>query len=269
VLRSVPVDDRGAMRPDALAETLAADRRDGRTPLVVVGTAGSVNIGAFDPLGALADLCRDEGLWLHVDAAFGFWTLLAQPPWSALVDGIARADSIATDFHKWIGVPYDCGACLLRDGALLRQAFADRPEYLTGGPALAGGETWFCDYGVDLSRGFRALKVWAAVEALGTQALGAAITDNCRQAALMGDLAQASQALDLAHPVISNICVMRPRRGAAADIAAALQLSGEAVFSTTKIAGAACLRAAIVNHRTTETDIRAAVAAAERQTRTV
>ena len=141
-----------------------------------------------------------------------------------------------------------------------------RPEYLAGqAQGLAGGADWFCDYGLDLSRGFRALKVWTAIEVLGTQALGAAISDNCRQAALMGALAEASQVLDLARRVVSNLCCFAPRRGDAGEIAARLQVSGEAVFSTTVLDGKACLRAAIVNHRTTSDDVRAAMAAVERQ----
>ncbi len=264
-LRPVPLRD-GAMDPGALAGMVEQDLADGLHPLAVVGTAGSVNTGTFDPFPALADFCAAHGIWLHADAAFGFWTRLAEPPWRGLTQGIERADSIATDFHKWIGVPYDCGACLVADADLHRRTFAARPDYLAGqAEGLGGGGDWFCDYGIDLSRGFRALKVWAAVETLGEAALGAAISDNCRQAALMGRLAEQSEWLELAQPVVSNLCCMVPRRGEAAQIAARLQLSGEAVFSTTVLDGRACLRAAIVNHRTTEADVRAAVAAVERE----
>jgi glutamate/tyrosine decarboxylase-like PLP-dependent enzyme len=256
----------GAMDPEALAQAVARDRSNGIQPLAVVGTAGSVNTGTFDPFPRLADFCAEQRIWLHADAAFGFWTRLAEAPWQSLTQGIERADSIATDFHKWIGVPYDCGACLVADAELHRRTFAARPDYLAGrAEGLAGGETWFCDYGIDLSRGFRALKVWAAVETLGETALGAAITDNCRQAALMGRLAEASEWLELAQPVVSNLCCMVPKRGEAGAIAARLQLSGEAVFSTTVLEGRTCLRAAIVNHRTTEADVRAAVRAVERE----
>ncbi len=258
----------GAMDFDRLADAVDIDRAEGIVPLAVVGTAGSVNTGSFDPLDGLADFCAGRGIWLHADAAFGLWTILADAPWRDLARGIGRADSIATDFHKWIGVPYDCGACLIADREAHRATFAARPEYLAGQAAgLAGGDTWFTDYSVELSRGFRALKVWAAIEALGTGALGAAITDNCRQAALMGELAAASDWLDLAHPVVSNLCCFAPRAGDPAGIAATLQLSGEAVFSTTTIDGRACLRAAIVNHRTTCDDVRAAMAAVEREVR--
>ena len=268
-LASVPLvgeQGRDGMDVAALARMIAADRAAGFAPLAVVGTAGSVNLGYFDPLDRLADLCERENVWLHVDAAFGFWTLLADAPWRGLPRGIARADSIATDFHKWMAVPYDCGACLLADGALQRETFTSRPEYLAPQDVgLGGGSLWFCDYGPDLSRSFRALKAWATIRACGTERLGASVTDNCRQAARMAELAERSPWLDPAAPVVSNVCCLLPRHGEAAAIAARLQLAGEAVFSTTVVDGREALRAAIVNHRTTPADIERAVAAAERE----
>ena len=264
-LRKIAPDPRGAIRLNALAEAVAEDRAAGFVPLAVVGTAGSVNLGSFDPIDDLATFCASEWMWLHVDAAFGFWTLLAGNPWNALPKGIERADSLAADFHKWVGAPYDCGICLARDGKLLRAAFSERPDYLARGEALAGGEPWFCDYGIDLSRGFRALKVWAAVCHHGSDALGAAVADNCRQASMMGLLVEGSELLELARPVVSNICVMHPRAGRAPDISAALQRNGDAVFSTTKVDGKDCLRAALTNHRTTDEDILETVAALEKE----
>ncbi|SFI98955.1 pyridoxal phosphate-dependent decarboxylase family protein [Jannaschia pohangensis] len=254
----------GRMDLDALRAAIAADRAAGRHPLAVVGTAGSVNLGTYDDLAGVADVARAEGLWFHADAAFGFWTRLADAPWRDLSAGIERADSIAMDFHKWMAVPYSAGAVLIRDEALHLATFRERPEYLAaGGAGLAGGDWWATDYGLELSRGFSALKVWATVQGLGVAALGAQITDNCRQAARMGEMAEASDLLDLAAPVVSNLCVIRPRRGDAAALAAQLQISGEAVFSTTMVAGQSCLRAAIVNHRTTMADVTASIHALE------
>ncbi len=261
-LRAVPAGPDG-MDVAALREMLAQDRAQGIEPLAVVATAGSVNTGVFDPINALADLCAELGIWLHVDAAFGFWTLLADAPWDGLAAGIGRADSIALDFHKWIGVPYAAGACLVRDRDLHRNTFVARPDYLTQGAGLAGGTPWFTDYGLELSRGFGALKVWAVVKTAGTGALGAAISDNCRQAALMGRLVDESPLLRLAHKVVSNICCFEPLGADAAKIAARLQTQGQAVFSTTRIEGVTCLRAAIVNHRTTVSDIHAAIKSVE------
>ena len=157
---------------------------------------------------------------------------------------------------------------LMRDGDLHRRTFSTRPAYLEGQVAgLGGGETWFTDYGLELSRGFRALKVWAGIKAAGVPALSATISDNCRQAALMAELVEASEVLEMAQPVQANVCCFHVMQGDPSAIATALQLSGEAVFSTTTLNGRSCLRAAIVKHRTTEEDIRLAVAAVEREAR--
>lgn len=261
--REVPAPG-GCMDPQALRDAVIQDRAAGLYPLAVAGTAGSVNLGTYDDLNAVADVARDEGLWLHVDAAFGFWSRLAEAPWRDLSAGIERAESIAMDFHKWMAVPYAAGAVLIHDEDLHRATFHERPEYLAaGGDGLAGGDWWATDYGVDLSRGFSALKVWATIEGIGVEALGAQITDNCRQAARMGILAQASDVLELMAPVVSNVCVIRPVRGDAEALTAQLQLAGDAVFSTTTVDGVSCLRAAIVNHRTTPSDIEASVRALE------
>ncbi|GFE66290.1 pyridoxal phosphate-dependent decarboxylase family protein [Litoreibacter roseus] len=267
-LTKIPVLNSGQMDMDRLKETIAQDRANGLEPLAVVGTAGSVNLGYFDPLDDLASYCKAEGIWFHVDAAFGFWALLADAPWCDLAKGIGQADSIACDLHKWMSVPYDCGACLISDRDLHRATFTARPSYLASQDAgLAGGDLWFCDYGLELSRGFKALKVWTVVQTIGTDALGAYVTDNCKQAALMGQLAAGSEVLDLARPVVSNVCCFWPKAGDPDKIAATLQLSGDAVFSTTLVDGKPCLRAAIVNHRCTQDDIRLAIAAVEREVR--
>lgn len=262
-LKKIPLAD-GAMDVTALEAQLETDRRAGIEPLAIIGTAGSVKTGTFDDLDRLASLAARYGSWLHVDAAFGFWTRLAEAPWRDLTKGMPRADSIALDGHKWLGVPYECGAVLMPDQAAHRATFAGRADYLEGqSEGLASGEWWPTEYGLDLSRGFRALKMWTTIRAHGSDTIGAVVSDNCRQAALMGELAEASEWLDLAQPVVSNLCVMRPRHGDAGDLATRLQLSGAAVFSTTTIDGASCLRAAIVNHRTDDDVIRAVVAALE------
>jgi len=158
---------------------------------------------------------------MHVDAAFGYWSRIADSPYRELSDGIGRADSIALDTHKWPGVQYDCGACLISDRDLHRSTFSSRPAYLeSAASGLAGGNLWFCDYGIELSRGFKALKVWTAIKALGADAMGQAITDNCKQAALMGDLVNASPHLTLQHEVISNLCCFSVAKGDVTKIAA-------------------------------------------------
>ncbi|MCH2165803.1 MAG: pyridoxal-dependent decarboxylase [Marinovum sp.] len=254
---------------------IAADRAAGGTPFMLIGTAGSVDFGTFDDFHALADLAASENLWLHIDGAFGAWLKLADTPWRELSNGLERADSLACDFHKWMYVPYDCGLCLIRDETEHRAAFAARPSYLAPQKeGVAGGDPWYCDYGIDLSRGNRALKVWAAIESYGGAGLGAAISDNCARAAQMGALIKASDKMALAAPVVSNLVVFtadqtlppEAQSELNAGIAQKLQLSGDAVFSTTLADGITCLRAAITNHRTTAKDIEIAIAAVDRET---
>lgn len=268
-LRLVPLVD-GQMDLAALRVQVAQDRADGALPFLLVGMAGSVDLGAYDDLNGLADVAASENLWLHVDGAFGAWTRIADRPWRGLSDGIGRADSIALDFHKWMYIGYDCGMVLIADEAAHRAAFAARPSYLEAAErGLAGGDPWFCDYGIDLSRGNRALKVWTALEMYGEAALGAAITDNCRLAALMAQEVEAYANMQLATAVVSNVCVFTARADLSpeaqsllnSEIAQSLQENGEAVFSTTRANGVVMLRAAITNHRSRDEDIRAAIAA--------
>ncbi|MGR3758923.1 pyridoxal phosphate-dependent decarboxylase family protein [Roseobacteraceae bacterium NS-SX3] len=274
-LRLVPLRE-GRMDGAALAALLAEDRAAGAVPFLLVGTAGSVDLGLFDDLNALADLAAEYGLWLHVDGAFGAWTRIAAEPWRSLSDGIGRADSIALDFHKWMYVGYDCGLALVRDEAAHRAAFAVRPPYLEGAErGLAGGEPWFCDYGIDLSRGNRAIKVWCALEMFGEEAFSEAITGNCRLAARMGQAVEAQPGMALAAPVVSNVCAFTARANLPeaeqsalnARIAQTLQERGEAVFSTTRAGGVAVLRAAVTNHRSTPQDVAEAIAAVAREAR--
>jgi aromatic-L-amino-acid decarboxylase len=271
-LRRVPTDGpSGGMSMARLKEMIASDRAAGKRPFCVIATVGSVDTGACDDLAALADLSAAEKLWLHVDGAFGAWARIADQPWRDLTRGIERADSIAFDFHKWMYVQYDCGALLVRHGEAHRATFAERPDYLSAQEeGLGGGDPWYCDYGIELSRGFRALKVWSCLRAYGIDRLGQRITDNCRQAARMAALVDAAEELELGAPVVLNVCCFRyVRRGIAPErqdalnrqIAIHLQRDGAAVYSTTKIGGRVFLRAAIVNHRTTMPDIDHAIAA--------
>ena len=250
---------------DALRAQVSEDKANGFVPLAVVGTAGSVNTGAFDNLEALADLCEDEDIWLHVDGAFGAWAKIADAPWCDLTKGIERADSLAFDFHKWMSVQYDCGAVLVRDGKLHFDTFNTRPNYLSQqAEGIGGGDLWFCDYGMDLSRGFRALKVWSAFQTHGLDGFSNAITENCKQAAYMAELVEASDQLEIAAPIVSNVCTFFAKRDGLDDkalntlneqITHRLQMRGQGVFSTTKINGMTAIRAAIVNHRTQMSDI--------------
>jgi len=264
-LRLIPTNRHHQMELPALQAAIAADRAAGLTPFVVVGTAGTVDVGAIDDLAALADTAQREALWFHVDGAFGALAILA-PELAPRLAGIERADSLALDFHKWGQVPYDAGFILVRDGALHRRTFATQAAYLrreTRG--LAAGSPWPCDFGPDLSRGFRALKTWFTLKVYGTDALGAVIARTCELARYLARRVEATPQLELLAPVELNIVCFRYRGGDAdalnARIVADLHESGIAAPSTTMIDGRLAIRAAIVNHRTEQRDVDALVEA--------
>jgi glutamate/tyrosine decarboxylase-like PLP-dependent enzyme len=225
----------------------------------VVATAGSVNTGAFDNLLALAELCRVERLWLHVDGAFGALCALA-PSLRHLVSGIECVDSIAFDFHKWAQVPYDAGFLLVRDPQAHLNAFVNSADYLHRAErGLAAGDIWPCDLGLDLSRGFRALKTWFTFAVFGADRIGACIEHTCALAKRLEVALQASNTFEVAAPVALNIVcfgLKSSRNGKLnLEIAADLQERGVAAPSTTVLDGRPVIRAAIVNHRTTEADV--------------
>jgi glutamate/tyrosine decarboxylase-like PLP-dependent enzyme len=258
-LRVLPVDRAGRMDLGALEEAVGRDRRAGVRPFLLVGTAGTVDIGAIDPLRDLAAFARAGHLWFHVDGAFGALAILA-PSLAGRLDGIQQADSLALDFHKWGQVPYDAGYLLVRDGALQQRTFASSAVYLGREPrGLAGGSPWPCDFGPDLSRGFRALKTWFTLKVHGTDRIGAVIAHTCALAQYLKARVEASPELELMAPVNLNIVCFR-LRGADPDalnrrVVADLQESGLAAPSTTTLDGHLVIRAAIVNHRTRAGDI--------------
>jgi aromatic-L-amino-acid/L-tryptophan decarboxylase len=258
-LRVVPVDDRFRIDIAALGEAVAADRRAGREPFFLAATAGTVDTGAIDDLSQVAEVARRERLWFHVDGALGALAKLA-PELEPLLRGIERADSIAFDFHKWGQVPYDAGFILVRDGERHRETFAAPASYLrreTRG--LAAGSPWPCDLGPDLSRGFRALKTWFTIKLYGRDRLGTMIARSCAIARHLGARIASTPALELLAPVSLNIVCFR-YRSAMPDalnqrIVVELQEAGMVAPSSTTVNGAFAIRAAIVNHRTTETDV--------------
>lgn len=266
-LRHIPVDDDFRMDLAALLAAIAADRAAGFTPFLVVGTAGSVDVGAFDDLAAIADVAARESLWFHVDGAFGALVALS-PMLSSKVAGMERARSIAFDFHKWAQAPYDAGCILVRDQADQLTTFAAETAYLTPGTrGLSANAPWPCDLGPDLSRGFRALKVWFTVQSFGAAALGAVAERSCALARHLAALVAAEPELELLAPVPLNIVCFRYRAAAGnADalnraIVADIQEAGLAAPSTTTIRGALAIRAAFVNHRSRDEDAAALVAA--------
>ncbi|MEJ6478338.1 MAG: pyridoxal-dependent decarboxylase [Octadecabacter sp.] len=263
-LRRIPVNDAFEMDMDTLRAAIGADRAAGLHPFAVVGTVGAVNVGAIDDLEAIADIAAAESLWFHIDGAFGALGVLSDRLRDRL-SGIKRADSLAFDFHKWAHVNYDAGFVLIRDEDAHRRAFSDRPDYLL--PAtqgLAAGNPWPVDYGPELSRGFRALKIWAHLNEHGPAKIGALITQNCDQAAYLGRSVDADASFERLAPVAMNICCFRavPKGldDAALDalndrIVVALQVSGIAAPSTTRLGGKVAIRVNITNHRTRFSDM--------------
>ena len=263
-LRLLPTGPDRRLDLAALAAAIAGDRKDGALPFLVVGTAGTVDTGAIDDLRGIAALAAAEGLWFHVDGAFGALARMS-PELRPRLAGIELADSIAFDFHKWAHAPYDAGCVLVRDGAAHRAAFATEPSYLARfDRGTAAGPPWFADYGPDLSRGFRALKVWFTWREHGTAGLGAAMWANCQQAEALAAAVSAAPELELLAAVTLNIVCFR-YRGAGLDdgtldrlnkdLVADTQESGIAVPSSTVIDGRLAIRVNLTNHRTTMADL--------------
>jgi aromatic-L-amino-acid decarboxylase len=264
-LRLIPVDAEQRVSLPALREAISADRAAGNLPFLLIGNAGTVDIGAIDDLAALADIAASQDLWFHVDGALGALAVLA-PELAPRLTGIERADSLALDFHKWMQVPYDAGFVLVRDGYLHRETFATVTAYLQRASRGASvGDYWPNDFGPDLSRAFRALKAWFTLRVYGTEQLGEMLANCCRIAQHLRRRVMAEPQLELLAPVPLNIVCFR-YRGSDADalnmeIAADVQESGVALPSTTRIDGQLAIRAAIFNHRTRERDVDALVQA--------
>lgn len=268
-LRRIDCDEAGRMRLDRLDAQIAIDRTAGLIPFMVIGTAGTVDIGAVDDLKGLAERAAAHAMWFHVDGAFGAFAHLS-PRLRPLVCGIERANSLAFDFHKWAQVPYDAGCILVRDGAAHAETFAAPAAYLqreTRG--LAAGHPWFCDFGPDLSRGFRALKVWFTLRAYGTDHLGRVIDHCCAMAQNLAARIDAAPHLERLAPVALNIVCFRHLSGADdlnsfnRSLVIDLQESGIVVPSTTTINGKLAIRIALVNHRVGLEDLDRLIAAVD------
>ena len=258
-LRVIPMNKAFEMDVAELQRAISKDRQAGFTPFFIAATAGSVDVGAIDDLTALAEVAAREKIWFHIDGAFGALALLS-PELAPLLQGIERADSIAFDFHKWGQVPYDAGFILVRDGDLHLATFAAPAAYLKRADhGMAAGSPWPCDFGPDLSRGFRALKTWFTLKVYGTEKLGESIANTCALAQYLKLRIEALPQLELLAPVALNIVCFRYRCNNAdrvnADIIIALQESGVVAPSATTVNGCVAIRAAIVNHRTTRENI--------------
>jgi aromatic-L-amino-acid/L-tryptophan decarboxylase len=265
----VPARSDGTSDVAALERAIVADRGAGLQPFCVVGSAGTVGVGALDPLLELHALSVRHGLWFHVDGAIGALGYLS-PALRPRLAGLPLADSLAFDLHKWGQVPYDCGCLLVRDAALHRAAFTVDTDYLsaTDTGLTRHGSPAFQDLGPGLSRADRALKVWMTFMALGAERVVRVFEANVAQARWLAERVAREPELELANAVDLNIVCFRYRArhtgGAAADglqerIAAQLQASGFCVLSPYRIGGVPCLRVAISNHRTRRQDLEALV----------
>jgi selenocysteine lyase/cysteine desulfurase len=262
-VRVLPTDEDFRLRPDVLRQAMSADERAGRQPLFAAAAAGTTNTGAVDPLPELAALCREHGVWFHVDAAYGGFATLTERGRRTLA-GIEQADSVTMDPHKWLYQPYECGCVLVREGRLLRTAFQISPDYLKD----AGGELAevnFADQGLQLARGTRALKVWLSVKSFGVAGFRAAVDSALDLAAEAGHRIRASSTLELLAPVTLGVVCFRRRFEGIEDpealdrlnrqLVAALEASGEAVVSTTSLRGRYAIRMCVLNHTTTRHDV--------------
>ena len=259
-VRVLPSDDDFRLPVPAVAEAVRRDRAAGLLPLMVVASAGTTNTGAVDALDGLADLCAAEGVWLHVDAAFGGFAVLTERGRVALA-GIGRADSVTLDPHKWLFTPFECGSLMVRDPARLRAAFQVMPDYLRDVEARTG-EVNFADYGEQLTRYARALKVWLGVRYFGLAALRRAIDGGIDRARLAERLVRARPELEVLAPATLGVLCFRARapRGEDADarnerILAAVNAAGRHFISSTRVRGAFALRICPIGFRTTDADV--------------
>ena len=253
-LRVLPIDDDRRLVPDALEEALERDRAAGVVPVAVVATAGTTLTGAVDPIAAVADVCERHGTWLHVDGAYGL-PAAAAPSAARLFDGLARADSVTLDAHKWLGVPKSCSVVLVRHAGALGAAFGHRETYMLGGE----DRTHAVETTLEYSRPFRSLKLWLALRALGAAEYRSGIERTLGHARALVALVEADPAFELLNrPQLSTVCFRhRPAGKPAADLdahnlllARAMQEDGRVYLAPALVDGRTCLRACFVNFRT-------------------
>jgi glutamate/tyrosine decarboxylase-like PLP-dependent enzyme len=274
-LRKIETDDHFRIRIDLLEQAIADDRRAGRKPAIVVGNAGTVNTGAIDPLDELAELCAAEGLWFHVDGAYGALAGVS-PRMKPLFRGLERADSVAADPHKWLYVPYEAGATLVREPGRMADAFTRPAPYLVHDPdSPVRGPVSFNERGPELSRGFKALKVWMGLKRHGALGYAAAVDHDVAMARALANAVLAHGDFELLAPPVLSIVGFRYRPAGRAlaeqdldrlnrRMVNRLVGSGAFFLAPTRLKARTAMRVAIVNFRTTEADVRALVEEAAR-----
>jgi len=264
-VRVVPCDERQRMRVDLLRQRIEADLREGLRPFCVVGSAGTVNTGVVDPLNEIAQIAGEFDLWFHVDGAYGAPGVLDQRKKDLFV-GLERADSVSLDPHKWLYVPVDAGCLLFRDAGAAMAAFSTEDADYIKTHGYSDDEAFaFWDYGVELSRRFRALKVWLTLQYYGTRRIAEAIGEDISLAAYLGEVVSEAEDFELLAPVELSICCFRyvPEPGMSdaelnelnERIMALVQKGGRAYVSNATVNGRFALRACITNFRTTKADI--------------
>ncbi|MFN4155764.1 MAG: pyridoxal phosphate-dependent decarboxylase family protein [Paracoccaceae bacterium] len=262
-LHRVPSNDAFRLDLGALKTRIRADRYYGERPACVIATAGTTNTGAIDDLPAIADLCAEEGLWLHVDGCIGALIAIA-PDHLHLVAGIERADSLALDLHKGLQAPFDVGCALVRDRKTHRQTFAEDAEYLQKMSRGIAAAEFLHDYNLDTTRGFRALKIWMMLKEHGVAKFGRLIDQGITQAQYLTGLIARDPALEMMAPTVTDVVCFRFNPGGMEEVALRdlnieimlqLQETGIAAVSDTTVKGRHCLRVAICNHRTKRADL--------------
>jgi aromatic-L-amino-acid decarboxylase len=260
-VRILPTDSDHRLRLDALVGALDADAQAGLQPLVVVANAGATNTGAVDRLAELAAICRERGLWLHVDGAYGGFAALTERGRAALA-GIEQADSVTLDPHKWLYQPIECGCLLVREGHLLGEAFTINPDYLAD---YKSTEVNFSDLGLQLTRTARALKIWLSFNYFGADAFRAAIDRTLDLALLAERYVRESPALELLSPAsLGIICFRRIFEGIGdepsleqlnAELVTAFEATGRGLVSSTRLHGAYAIRLCVMNHTSGPPDV--------------
>jgi glutamate/tyrosine decarboxylase-like PLP-dependent enzyme len=271
-VRKLPVDGRYGLDMVELRAAVRADRESGRVPFCVVANAGDTSTGSVDPLPEIADVCRADGLWMHVDAAYGGFAVL-DPRGQQLLTGIGRADSVALDPHKWLYTPYEAGCIIARDFGDLYKAFHILPDYLVdvaGGPRNVN----LCDHGITLSRSVRALKIWLAIKHFGLGRYRDVIGRTMDLAGYAQELLEATPGMEIVSPAVLSIVSFRylPRDRAGAvvtedsliervndEIRRRVWDSGRAMVTSTRLRGRYVLRLCIVNHNTLRSDVESVV----------
>ena len=265
-LRLIPTNASFRMIPEELDKQIARDRRSGKTPVAIVASAGTVNTGAIDPLSHIADIAERHHTWFHIDGAYGALAAMAEP---SKFDGLNRADSISLDPHKWLYQPLDCGCLLYRSAEAAQKAFSHSGEYartLSTDPVEGFA---FFEESVELSRRFRALKLWLSLRYHGLGAFRESIRKDMAQAQRLAAAIQNTPELELLAPVELSAVCFRHRRDSQsseeelnrfnADLLRRIVQAGKIYLSNAMLHGKFCLRACIVNHRTTDADIDAVV----------